>query len=77
MTIGVIFAYVEPGKERSAYNEILKIKGIKDIYHVFGEFDFVIISEVEGLSVLNRIVDSIREIDTITATRTIVGAELK
>ena len=76
MTTGVIFVYVEPGKERSTYNDLLDIKGIKDIYHVFGEFDFVIISKVEGLSSLNRIVDTIREIDTVTATRTIVGAEL-
>ena len=76
MTTGVIFANVEPGKERPTYNDILKIRGIKDIYHVFGEFDFVIISEVDGLSSLNRIVDRIREIDTITATHTIVGAEL-
>ena len=77
MTIGVIFVYVVPGKEKSTYNDLLEIQGIKDIYHVFGEFDFVVISEVEGLSLLNRIVDSIREIDTVTATRTVVGAELK
>ncbi len=67
---------VVPGQEKAVYNGLLKIKGIKDVYHVFGEFDFVVISNVEGLSALNKLVDTIREIENVTATQTIVGAEL-
>lgn len=67
---------VVPGQEKAAYNELLKIKGIKDVYHVFGEYDFVVISNVDGLSALNKLVDTIREIESVTATQTIVGAEL-
>ena len=52
------------------------IEGIKDVYHVFGEYDFVIIIDVEDLNILNDVVDRIRESETVTATRTIVGAEL-
>lgn len=77
MVIGVTFTNVEPGKEKNAYNELIKIKGIIDVYHVFGEFDFVIISKVDGLSALNSLVDTIREIDVVTSTHTIVGAELQ
>ena len=68
---------VLPGKERSAYTELQSIEGIKDIYHVFGEYDFVIIVDVEDLSRLNSIVDDIRENEFVTATQTIVEAELK
>ncbi|WP_406662384.1 Lrp/AsnC ligand binding domain-containing protein [Methanolobus sp. ZRKC3] len=68
---------VLPGNERVAYNELNRIEGIKDIYHVFGEYDFVIIIEVDDLGNLNSIVDLIRETDNVTATQTIVGAELK
>ena len=32
--------------------------------------------EVEGLSMLNKLVDVIREIDNVNATQTVVGAEL-
>jgi uncharacterized protein with GYD domain len=77
MTIGVTMVNVLPGQERAAYNELNKIEGIKDIYHVFGEYDFVVIVEVDDLGRLNSIVDHIRETANVTATQTIVGAELK
>lgn len=76
MVIGVTLVNVVPGQEKAAYNGLLKIKGIKDVYHVFGEFDFVVISNVEGLSALNKLVDTIRENENVTKTQTIVGAEL-
>lgn len=68
---------VLPGNERLAFNELNRIEGIKDIYHVFGEYDFVVIIEVDDLGTLNSIVDLIRETESVTATQTIVGAELK
>lgn len=76
MVIGVTMVNVVPGHEKTAYNELKNIEGIKDIYHVFGEYDFVVICEVEGLSTLNNLVDTIRESENVTATQTVVGAEL-
>ncbi|KQC16184.1 MAG: Lrp/AsnC ligand binding domain-containing protein [Methanothrix sp.] len=76
MVIGVTMVKVVPGQERTVYNALREIEGIKDVYHVFGEYDFVVVLEVEGLSVLNRLVDTIREIHNVTATQTVVGAEL-
>lgn len=76
MVIGVTMVKVVPGEEKTAYGSLQNVDGIKDVYHVFGEFDFVVIMEVEGLSTLNQLVDTIREIDNVTATQTIVGAEL-
>jgi DNA-binding Lrp family transcriptional regulator len=76
MVIGVTMVKVVPGQEKAVYNALQAIDGIKDVYHVFGEFDFVVIIEVEGLSMLNKLVDVIREIDNVTATQTVVGAEL-
>jgi len=67
---------VLPGYEKAAYRELRNIEGIKDVYHVFGEYDFVIIIDVEDLTVLNDVVDRIRESETVTATKTIIGAEL-
>jgi len=76
LVIGVTLVNVVPGQEKTAYNELVNIKGIKDVYHVFGEYDFVVISQVEGLSALNKLVDTIRESENVTSTQTIVGAEL-
>ncbi len=76
MVIGVTFVKVVPGYEKTAYNELIKINGIKDVYHIFGESDFIVISQVDGLSTLNRLVDTIRESKNVTATNTVLGAEL-
>lgn len=76
MVVGVTMVKVVPGEEKSVYNQLNDIDGIKDIFHVFGEYDFVVIMEVEGLSNLNKLVDSIRDIKAVTSTQTIVGAEL-
>ena len=67
---------VLPGHEKPSYDELRSIEGIKDVYHVFGEYDFVVIIEVRDLTTLNAVVDRIRESDAVTATQTIVGAEL-
>ncbi len=67
---------VLPGYEKAAYRELRNIEGIKDVYHVFGEYDFVVIIDVEDLSTLNGVVDRIRQSETVTATQTIIGAEL-
>ncbi len=76
MVIGVTFVRVMPGHEKIVYNELIVIEGIQDVYHIFGEFDFIVISKVDGLSTLNKIVDTIRESKNIIATNTILGAEL-
>ena len=76
MVIGVTVINVLPGYEKAAYRELKNIEGIKDVYHVFGEYDFVIIIDVEDLNTLNYVVDMIRESETVKSTKTIVGAEL-
>lgn len=76
MVIGVTMINVVPGQEKSTYNELCSFDGIKEVYHVFGEYDFVVVIEVQGLSALNKLVDQIRENKGVTATKTVVGAEL-
>ncbi|MGB9927048.1 MAG: Lrp/AsnC ligand binding domain-containing protein [Methanosarcina sp.] len=76
MVIGVTLINVLPGYEKAAYRELRNITGIKDVYHVFGEYDFVVIIDVKDLNTLNDVVDSIRQSETVTATQTIIGAEL-
>src|SRR5512137_2490192 len=74
MVIGVTMVKVVPGQEKAVYNALQAIDGIKDVYHVFGEFDFVVIIEVEGLSMLNKLVDVIRKIDNVTPTRSALSS---
>ena len=76
MVIGVTMINVMPGSEKATYVEIKKMKNVRDIYHVFGEFDFVVIIEADSLSELNKTVDEIRSIESVIKTQTVVGAEI-
>jgi DNA-binding Lrp family transcriptional regulator len=76
VVVGVTMVNVVPGEERHVYRTLLELSNIREVYHVFGEYDFVVIIEVEGLTALNKSVDNIRDIKGVTTTHTIVGAEL-
>ncbi|WP_456469091.1 Lrp/AsnC ligand binding domain-containing protein [Archaeoglobus sp.] len=76
MVIGVTMVNVAPGKEKEVYLEIKKRKDVREVYHVFGEFDFVVIIDTKSLSELNKLVDEIRSIEGVTKTQTVVGAEI-
>lgn len=76
MVVGVTLLNVEPGSERQIQGDLEERRGVKDVLHVFGEYDFIAIIEVEGLNTLNDIVDEIREIEGVKSTQTIIGAEM-
>jgi DNA-binding Lrp family transcriptional regulator len=76
MVIGVTMINVVPGEERASYNQITKVAGVREVFHVFGEYDFIAIIDVSGLTEINKAVDTIREIEAVTSTKTIIGAEL-
>ncbi len=75
MVVGVCLINVELGKEAQVKDALAKQEDIREVLHLFGEYDFIAIIETDGLKALNDIVDKIREIKGITATRTIIGAE--
>ena len=76
MVIGVTMITVIPGEERSVYNVLIKVPGVREVFHVFGEYDFIAIIDVGSLSEINKTVDTIRENEQVSSTKTIIGAEL-
>src|SRR5674476_562668 len=77
MVVGVTLVNVVTGYERSVFEALKTISGLRELYHVFGEYDFLVILEVENLPVLSKTVDEIRAVEGVTTTRTVVGAELQ
>lgn len=75
MVVGVCLINVELGEEESVRKELSKMEGIRDLLHLFGEYDFIAIIETDGLKSLNDIVDRIRVVKGVSLTRTIIGAE--
>jgi DNA-binding Lrp family transcriptional regulator len=74
---GFIMINVEPGAEKSVFDALVKVKGVREVVPVYGERDFIAIAEVDGISELNRAVLDIREINGVSYTQTILGMELK
>jgi DNA-binding Lrp family transcriptional regulator len=74
---GFIMINVEPGAEKSVFDALVKVKGVREVVPVYGERDFIAMAEVDGISELNRAVLDIREINGVSYTQTILGMELK
>ncbi|HOE46085.1 MULTISPECIES: Lrp/AsnC ligand binding domain-containing protein [Methanothrix] len=71
MVLAVSLIEVTPDREKDAYHTIKEINGIKNIYHIFGEHDLLIIHEADGLSSLKQMLNDIRELKFVNAMRTI------
>lgn len=72
MVIAVAMVGVAPGSERSAYFNLKNKDGVMDIYHIFGEYDFFMILQADGLIKLNQSVDNVQAMNDIAAVRTIL-----
>ena len=81
MVIGVTALRVVPGREKSVYHALKRrdgVKdGIKDIYHVFGNYDFLVLLEADEPGSLSHMVEEIEDIFDVTDAETIlVSADL-
>lgn len=77
MVVGVCLINVELGSENDVREKLSAVEGIRELLHLFGEYDFIAIVETEGLKALNDVIDGVREVGGVTATKTIIGAEFE
>ncbi len=75
MVAAVCMINVELGREIQVRRELSMFEGVKELLHLFGEYDFLVIIKADDLRQVNYIVDKIRVIKGVTATKTIIGAE--
>jgi len=76
MVTGFALVNVVRGAEYEVWQALIEISGVARVVHVFGEFDYIVIVEVNELSELNRAVDDIRLIQGVITTRTFVEHQL-
>ena len=79
MVSAYILITVKTGAEYDVVDEIKKIvpqENLRDIAIVYGMFDIVVAVEAESLAELEKIVLSIRKIDKITNTTTLVSSKI-
>ncbi len=57
---------VMPGHERSVYSLLSRMEGIKDVYHLFGEYDFFVVMQAEEMMTLDKLAKKVQGIEEIT-----------
>lgn len=60
MVFGMTMIKVKPSQDGIAYQTIQSIKGVKEVYRIFGEYSFFLIMVAYRQRDLNKIVDEIR-----------------
>ncbi len=60
MVIGITMLKTVPDHEKASYDALKEVEGIKEIYHLFGEFDLFLILEALDRTGLNLLLEEIR-----------------
>jgi Lrp/AsnC ligand binding domain len=68
VVIGLTMVKVKPGQEKSFFRDLQSRAGIKDVYHLFGEYSFFLIMQAEGQARINQLVQDIEEEDRVIRT---------
>ena len=77
MVIAYVLISTEPGKEQGVLKTLQKAEGVVEIHPLFGEYDIMAKVEAEGITHLSEIVEKIRSVEGIKATKTYTGAVFK
>ncbi len=74
MVTGIVLVNVERAMIRSVIDDLMKIKGVSEVYAVAGEYDLVVMIRVNNNAELADIIASrmTREINGIVHTKTLV-----
>lgn len=72
MATGISMLKIVPGHEKAIYYQLKGNEAVLDVYHIFGEFDFILILYANGLDGLNKLLDGIREIRGVATARTVL-----
>ncbi len=69
-----ILAIVKRGTEHVVAEKIRKIEDVTEVLIVYGMWDIITRIETESLGKLDKIITSIRQIQEIEQTNTLIGA---
>ena len=77
MPVGFILIKNEPGKEFWIYSRLLNEPEIKEVYPIFGEYDFLVKIKTDAFETIGKIViNKIRIIDGVTDTITLAETNI-
>ena len=65
---------VRSGQERSVYANLKKRPGVRDIYRLFGEYDFFLVMQADGKNGLGQMLSQIKEEENVIETGPVLFA---
>ena len=76
MATGFVLINVEPGSEIEVHEEASKMDFVSEVNVLFGDHDLIVKVEADSVGDIARmVVESIRSISGVTATKTLACAE--
>ncbi len=60
MVIGITMIKIVPDHEKASYDALRETRGVREIYHLFGEFDFFLVLEAQDRTGLSQLLKEIR-----------------
>jgi len=59
---------VRSGQERSVYADLKKRPEVRDVYHLFGEYNFFLVMQADGKNGLGQMLSQIKEGENVIET---------
>ncbi len=74
MVLAMSLIKAVPDREKMVYHALKELDGIRNIYHLFGDHDLLLIVEAESRNDLKKILDHIEETRFVNAVKTMLIA---
>jgi DNA-binding Lrp family transcriptional regulator len=62
MVIGITMIKVAPDHEKESYDALMRIESVREVYRLFGEFNFFLMLEASDQAGLRQILEDIRDL---------------
>ena len=63
-----------PDREKTVYHTLRELEGVRNIYHIFGDHDLLLILEAENRDDLKKMLDHVGETRFVNAVKTMLLA---
>jgi DNA-binding Lrp family transcriptional regulator len=74
MILAISLVKAVPDHEKVVYTALKDVKGVKNLYHIFGEHDFFLMLEAENMNNLTGILDDIKDMRYVGSIKSILVA---
>lgn len=74
MVLAMSLIKAVPDREKTVYHALKELDGVRNIYHLFGDHDLLLILEAENRNDLKKMLDNVEETRFVNAVKTMLVA---